>query len=230
MNQTGFSGFKPEVFAYLRDLEQNNNREWFVENRDRYDNEYLAPAMEFVNAMYDAAAALHPSHKAVAKINGSVRRINRDVRFSRDKSPYNARLHLVFWTGDHPNRSSAIHLIFDPESIGFGAGQWAFSADQIEQYRNAISNPASRKGFLQSVERANAVGCEMGPAELKKIPKGFEENADWSSLLKHKSIVCRTYSRIPAPDEMFSPQAVSYFANLFEELSPLNAWINRYIS
>jgi uncharacterized protein (TIGR02453 family) len=230
VTQSEFSGFKPEIFAFLRDLEQNNNREWFAEYRDRYENDYLAPAMDFVNAMYEAAAALTPPHKAVAKINGSVRRINRDVRFSKDKSPYNARLHLVFWTGDHPNRSPAIHLILDPESIGFGAGQWAFSADQIDQYRNAISKPASRKGLSQAVERANAVGCEMGLPELKKIPKGFDESADWSSLLRHKSIVCRTFSRVQAPDEMFTPHAASYFTNLFAELAPLNAWINKCIS
>ena len=230
MTQSGFSGFKPDIFAFLHDLEQNNNREWFAENRDRYEIDYLAPAMDFVNAMYEATAALHPSHKAVAKINGSVRRINRDVRFSKDKSPYNARLHLVFWIGDHPNRSAAIHLILDPESIGIGAGQWALNAEQIDQYRIAVSNPASQKGFLKAVERANVVGCEMVPPELKKIPRGFEENADWSSLLRHKSIVCRTFSRIKVPDEMFTSQAVPYFTNLFEKLAPVNAWINKYIS
>ena len=230
MTQSGFSGFKPETFAFLRDLEQNNNREWFADNRNRYENDYLGLAFDFVSAMYEATAALNPPHKAVAKINGSVRRINRDVRFSKDKSPYNARLHLVFWTGSHPNRSPAIHLILDPESIGFGAGQWALSVEQIDQYRNAVSKPASRKAFLQAVERAKAVGCEMVPPELKKVPRGFEENADWSNLLRHKSIVCRTFSRIQPPDEMFTPQAVPYFANLFEELAPLNVWINKYIS
>ena len=121
-------------------------------------------------------------------------------------------------------------MIIDPESIGFGAGQWALSAEQIDQYRNAISNSASRNGFLQALERANAVGCEMVSPELKKIPRGFEENADWSNLLRHKSIVCRTFSRVQVPDEMFTPQAVSYFNILFEELAPLNAWINKYIS
>lgn len=230
MNQSGFNGFKRETFTFLRDLEQNNNKEWFTENRGRYESDYLAPAMDFVNAMYEAAAALDPAHQAVAKINGSVRRINRDVRFSKDKSPYNARLHLVFWAGVHPNRSPAIHLILEPESIGFGAGQWAFSAEQIDQYRNAISKPAPRKSFLKAVERAKLAGCEMVPPELKKVPRGYEENADWSGLLKHKSIVCRTFSQIQAPDEMLTSQAVSYFTNLFEELAPLNAWINKNIS
>ena len=230
MNHFEFSGFKPEIFAYLRDLVQNNNKQWFAANRSRYDNEYLAPAMGFVDAMYEAANQLDPPHKAVAKINGSIRRINRDVRFLKDKSPYNARLHLVFWTGDHPNRSPAIHLILDPENIGFGAGQWALDAEQINQYRNAISKPVSRKAFLQAVTKANTIGCEMGPPELKKIPRGFDQAAEWSNLLKHKSIVCRTYSPIKAPDEMFTPQAVSCFTNLFEELAPLNAWINKHIS
>ena len=99
MNHSGFSGFDLKIFAFLRDIEQNNNKEWFTDNRDRYDNEYLGPAFDFVNAMYTATAELHPPHNAVAKINGSVRRINRDVRFSKDKSPYNARLHLVFLGG-----------------------------------------------------------------------------------------------------------------------------------
>ena len=230
MTQSGFSGFRPEIFAFLRDLDQNNNREWFAENRDRYDNDYLAPAMDFVNAMYDATAALRPHHKAVAKINGSVRRINRDVRFSKDKSPYNARLHLVFWTGDHPNRSPAIHLIIDPTNIGFGAGQWALDTIQIDRYRQAISKSSSRNKFRIVINRANAVGCELGLPELKKIPRGFEVEAEWSDLLKHKSVVCRTQSGIEPPRAMFTPEAVPYFSDIFKELAPLNAWISENVN
>ncbi len=226
----GFTGFMPETLEFLGELGDNNNREWFTANRDRYEAHYLTPAMQFVAAMESVAAVLTPPHRAVAKVNGSIRRINRDVRFSKDKSPYDPRIHLVFWTGDHPNRSPAIHLVLQADRLGYGAGQWAFDAGQIEQYRQAISKPTPRKAFIAALSRSEAIGCERGEAELKKVPKGYEPDAGWADNLRYKTIVSRTQTHLAVPDELFSPQAISYCASLFTEMAPLNGWINKHIT
>lgn len=225
-----FTGFSRDTFSFLGDLKDNNNKQWFDENRDRYEDVLKRPALDFINAMEEVVEGLPLPHKAVAKVNGSLRRINRDVRFSKDKSPYNSDLHMVFWTGDHPNRSSAIHLVLHPDGIGYGAGQWAFSAEQIDQYRRQVSKPAIRDELIDALAIAAKTGCEMGEPELKKIPREFEADGEWQDFLKRKSLVTRTYSRVDTPSAMFSPDAISWSAKLFEKLAPLNGWINQYVA
>ncbi len=225
-----FNGFERETFTFLNDLRQNNNRDWFLENRERYEAQFLYPALDFVNAMEDVAAALTPPHKAVAKVNGSLRRINRDVRFSKDKTPYNTGLHLVFWTGDHPNRSAAIHFLLQPDGIGYGAGQWAFSVQQIEQYRRQISLDKPRRALVDALALAAETGCQMGPPELKRLPRGFDGDTGAAEFLRRKSLVVRTLSPVDAPDILFEPEVVQYCGELFDKLAPINAWIDKYVA
>lgn len=224
---TGFNGFGSDTFSYLRDLRDNNNKEWFNQNRGRYEEHFLTPAIHFVTGMEQIAASLNPPHRSAPKINGSIRRIHRDVRFSKDKTPYDARMHLVFWTGDHPNRSAAIHFVLHPESIGYGAGQWALSSDDLDKYRKAIVDKRSRGKFLDCLESAKSIGCEMGPAALKRLPKGYDTEDGWADLLKHKAIVTRTHSPVEIPETLTTDRATDYVTEIFRKLAPLNAWINK---
>lgn len=106
--------FTDATFRFLGDLARNNAKDWFEANRDRYEAHWKAPAIAFIREIAPRMAALDPPLKAEAKINGSLRRINRDVRFSKDKSPYSPSLHMVFWSGDHPNRSPGMHVVLTP--------------------------------------------------------------------------------------------------------------------
>ncbi len=224
-----FEGFGFETIKFLVDLNRNNNKEWFADNRKRYEQFYLVPAMNYVNAMEEVVQKLSPPHQASAKINGSVRRINRDVRFSKDKSPYQPRIHLVFWTGTHPNRSSAIHLVIHPNGIGYGAGQWVFEPGQIDQMRQAISRSAPRKSLEAALAMAEAAGCTMAAPELKNVPAGFEKDVEWADLYKRKSLVARTMDNVATPKALSNGDAVAWSAELFEKLAPLNHWINTHI-
>ncbi|MGR3344480.1 MAG: DUF2461 family protein, partial [Paracoccaceae bacterium] len=78
-----FSGFARETFQFLSDLKQNNSKHWFEANRARYESAWKAPALDLIAALAARAAALDPPLKAEARLNGSLRRINRDGRFSR---------------------------------------------------------------------------------------------------------------------------------------------------
>ena len=100
-------GFSKQTFQFLTGLEANNSKDWFEDNRKAYETHWKDAALDFIAAVSDRMAALDPALRAEPKLNKSLRRINRDVRFSKDKSPYNARLHMVFWAGHHPNRSPA---------------------------------------------------------------------------------------------------------------------------
>lgn len=225
-----FGGFRAETFSFLADLRDNNEKVWFDANRDRYEKYFLTPAIEFVAGMEKVAASLAPPHKSNPKINGSIRRINRDVRFSKNKSPYQARMHLVFWTGDHPNRSSAIHFVLHPDGIGYGAGQWGLSSEALDNYRQAVCDDRQRAELAKVLDLAGSVGSVLEPASLVRVPRGFEADDSWAGLLKRKSIVARTMDDMAVPQVLMGDGAGDYLGNLFAKLAPLNGWINEALS
>ena len=103
-----FAGFELETFAFLRDLTLHNDRDWFTANRARYEEHYLAPALGFIEAVGPRLAAELPGDvRFEARVNGSLFRINRDVRFSRDKTPYKNHIDMWFWTGRLPSAGAS---------------------------------------------------------------------------------------------------------------------------
>ncbi|MEL7104586.1 MAG: DUF2461 domain-containing protein [Pseudomonadota bacterium] len=183
----------PETFAFLGDLAQNNSKDWFEANRARYEAHWKAPALAFVEAVANQMAALDPSLKAQAKINGSLRRINRDVRFSKDKSPYTASMHLVFWAGEHPNRSPGMHFVIYAGGVGFGSGLWGLEKDQLQTWRDMVVDPVEGPKVLAALDQAAAVGCTMGAPDLARLPKGYSAEGRAAELLRYKSVVARTH-------------------------------------
>src|SRR5689334_8192732 len=94
-----FSGFPKETTKFLRELSKNNDRTWFEAHRRDYQANYVEPALTFVSAIGPRLQKISPSISFEPKINGSLFRINRDVRFSRDKRPYKDHIDLWFWHG-----------------------------------------------------------------------------------------------------------------------------------
>ncbi len=193
-------GYWTKTQAFLQQLRANNTKEWFEANKAAYDTSWRAPAFALVEAVADEMAALSPALKAEARINGSVRRINRDVRFSKDKTPYSARLHLVFWAGSHPNRSAGMHLVIHPDGYGFGAGAFGLNPDQLAVTRARIMRQEERGTLLQAVAQAQAIGCAFDAPDLKRLPKGHEADPEWEHLLRRKAFVMRTQQNLAGPD------------------------------
>lgn len=83
-----FNGFPRQYFTFFNQLKKNNSKEWFEKHRSEYDDSVMHPAREFVIAMGNKLRKIAPEVNAIPKINKSLFKINRDVRFSKDKSPY----------------------------------------------------------------------------------------------------------------------------------------------
>lgn len=222
-----FNGFPKETFRFLNDLHANNAKDWFDANRECYDACWKSPALALTQALVQPMAALSPPLKAEARINGTLRRINRDVRFSRDKSPYNARIHMIFWAGSHPNRSPAFHLVIKPEGIGYGAGVFGLDAVALAAIRSRIVNANDRTGLLEAIESAASVGCDFDEPDLKRLPRGFEASGEWEHLLRRKALVVRTMQDIETPGWIFTPEAPAQIMMLAQALMPLIRWLVR---
>ena len=103
MSNNTFFGFPMECLQFFNDLRKNNNREWFQENKQNYTDYVLEPAKEFVLALGDKLKSISKEIIYDTRMSGigSVLRIYRDIRFSKDKTPYNTRLRVFFWEGSN---------------------------------------------------------------------------------------------------------------------------------
>src|SRR6187401_2919255 len=120
------STITPEVFQFFRELKENNNREWFEANKQRYETQVRDPLLGFINEFGLRLPAISPHYIADSRrMGGSLFRIYRDVRFSKDKTPYKTAAGIQF----RHERAKDVHapgfyLHLDPEGVFMGAGLW----------------------------------------------------------------------------------------------------------
>lgn len=121
-----FAGFPVDTLKFLSDLQANNNREWFQANRARYENSFLQPALEFIEAVKKPLGKVAPMLLAEPKkMGGSLMRIYKDTRFSADKTPYktNIGIHFRHQMGKDVH-APGMYFHIDPTECFIGAGIW----------------------------------------------------------------------------------------------------------
>ncbi len=216
--------FTKETFRFLKDLEGNNSKDWFEANRARFDDHLKAPALDMIAALADRIAALDPALKAVPKLNGSLRRINRDVRFSKDKSPYNARLHMIFYAGDKAIGGPGMHVVLTPTGVGYGGGHFGIEPGRLAELRARIAGPDGA-GLVEALEQAGTAGCTMGEPDLVRVPKGFEAEGRRAELLRYKSFVARTHGNEAKPSVLIGSGAADWVMEVTDAIVPLLRWL-----
>jgi uncharacterized protein (TIGR02453 family) len=219
-------GFSRHTFEFLQGLEANNSKDWFEANKAQFETNVKAPAFAIIDMLSAEMAQLEPPLKCEPRINGSLKRINRDVRFSKDKTPYNPRIHLVFWSGTHPNRSPAMHIVIGPQSIGYGAGLFGIEAPALERIRKCILDETDRSDLLDAIEMGEKVGCSMGQPDLKTMPRGYDVAEEWGYLLRHKAFVMRTRQDYPLPDWVSGNAVADEILSLTRACLPFIKWLD----
>ena len=135
-----FKGFFKETLYFFNGLKENNNKPWFDQNREVYEDFVLGPAKSFVLGMGERLKELSSTINADPRTNKSLFRINRDIRFSKDKSPYKTHMGLVFWDGGLPRMEcSVFYFHLEADYIMLGAGIYKFTKPQLVEYRNSCS-------------------------------------------------------------------------------------------
>lgn len=221
----GFDGFPKGTKSFFKGLASNTTREWFEAHRGDFDASVMAPAKAFVAALAPELEALDSRLVAEPRLNGSIRRIHRDVRFSKDKTPYSTQLHLIFWAGDHPLRAPAHHLVIAADRIGFGAGHWGFEKENLARYRAAVAEPSGAAELAKIVAEIEAAGAgRLQAPALKKLPKGYAAEGAAADLLRHKGLVVREES-VAGGAALFGPEAVPFTVDLVKRAHPLVTWL-----
>lgn len=220
-----YPGLQHETLDYLRDLAAHNDRDWFEAHRDRYERLWQTAGLNLIAALGPFCAAMQPRLLAVPKLNHSLRRIHRDTRFSKDKTPYQPWLHLILSTGPAFNKVPGMHLVLSPEGLGYGAGHYGLEPEALDHMRKRICDPVDRNRLLKAIEAANGVGSTLDPPDLARVPKGYAADADWDHLLRRKGMIVRTQVNRPAPDWLFTSEAPERLAEITRAHLPLLQWL-----
>lgn len=174
------ASFSPEALSFLSDLKANNEREWFAAHRKTYEDEVKNPAKRFGVEMADAISELtgqRHGHK--------IYRINRDVRFSKDKTPYNAHIHLSFAPMDGGPNAPMWFFGLDPTAHSLGCGVFGFDKSGLIIFRNLVSGPKGRE-LLELTSELKASGIRVSEPELKRVPAGFDKQHPNAEALRRK--------------------------------------------
>ncbi|MHC4841350.1 MAG: DUF2461 domain-containing protein [Planctomycetota bacterium] len=174
--------FPKDTIKFLRDLADNNNRDWFKANKKRFDQSVQEPSLEFIRAM--APVLKKVSKQLLAddrKVGGSLMRIYRDVRFSRDKTPYNTHIAFRFMTG---KEGVGCYLGIDTEKVTLGSGVWQPAKEPLLDIREAIAKNGTAWGKAIKLK-----DWEAGGESLKRPPQGFDKDHPQIEEIKRKDFV-----------------------------------------
>ena len=153
-DETIFSGFSKETVRFFAALRKNNNRDWFVQNSETYEDHVIAPAKLFVTAMGEKLKKIAPGIVAVPAVNKSIFRIYRDTRFSLDPAPYKTHLGIYFWDGDPAElESSGFYFQLEPPDLYLGGGMYMIPDNLLGEVPEGCRRPEERRGDRQDRRR-----------------------------------------------------------------------------
>ena len=209
-------GFSAETFRFLRELARNNNRAWFQENKARYEAVVQAPALRFIEEVGPRLARIsrHVTWDA-RPFGGSLSRIYRDTRFSKDKSPYKTHVGIHF---SHDGMEKDEHLpgfffhLAPGESI-VASGIWRPEPAAANRIRDAILRTPAKWAKVE------AAGIHVEGETYARVPTGYPADSKYADALRHKDF----FASRPLTDAAISaPRFPETFEKTCRELDPLN--------
>ena len=176
---------KKEFLLFLKDLANNNNREWFHANKKRYENELKKPFVEVVQTVIDGLNKA--GHNIEIAPKDMIFRINRDIRFSKDKSPYKTNVGaLISEKGRRHKEYPGYYLHIEQGQLMIGGGAYFMEKEALYACRQAIANdPKGFKKIINAKAFKDHFGGIQG-AKNKRIPKEFVEPGEKQELIYNK--------------------------------------------
>ncbi|MEJ2619224.1 MAG: DUF2461 domain-containing protein [Candidatus Thiodiazotropha sp.] len=219
----GFSGFPKQTLPFLQQLSNNNQREWFNEHKQEYEAHVREPALAFIEEMAPKLNSLSSHFHAIAKKSGgSLMRVYRDTRFSKDKTPYKTNIGIQFrhQLGKDVH-APGFYLHIENSGCFIGAGVWHPESKTLAKVRNFITdNPASWCSLKDHSPFSSQF--ELAGDSLKRAPKGFAldhpliEDLKRKDFIALKSFDCREINR---------PEFVDFVMDGFQSTDPFMRYL-----
>jgi len=211
--------FNKQTFKFLQQLADNNNRPWFNERKPLYEEAVRLPALDFIEAMEPGIKSLSTNFTAVAKkTGGSLMRVYRDARFSKDKTPYKTNIGIQFrHVAGKDVHAPGFYLHISPEECFVGAGIWRPDSKALSNIREMISDSPNAWKNITSNKAFRRYYALSGDS-LKTYPRGYAKDHPMIGDLKRKDFIAiHPLSR----EEVLSPHLTKTVHHRFKVASDL---------
>lgn len=216
--------FGPATLEFLAMLSINNEKAWFDAHRADYEAHYLAPALAFMDAVRAPLTDIEPDIQAEARVNGSLFRINRDIRFSRDKTPYKDHVDLFFWIGEGRSRERpGFFFRLGGRELVLGAGMHGFDPVKLAAFRAAVLDERRGSELMEAAEIAEHAGATLGGVGYKRLPAPFDPAHLRARFLHHNALHAGWTTAIPA--EFGTDAFPDLCVQRFRPLAGLARWV-----
>ncbi len=230
-SSTGFGGFPPGAFRFLHDLAGNNQKSWFEAHRDVYERELREPMRSLVAALDARLGSIAP--EIVGDPKRSLFRIHRDVRFSRDKSPYKTNAGAWLYHRDAGRKvgtlgeggGAGFYFHIEPAGCFMAGGIWMPARPALRRIRQAIAAEPTALARLTGVPAfRRRFGALSREATLQRVPRDYPADHPAGEWLKLQSFTARAALEARV---VTSARLVDRLCRDFELLVPLVRWLNR---
>jgi len=219
------SYFQPEFLQFLKGLSENNSKAWFDEHRAEYEKYVKAPFKSFVEEMmvrirqYESELNMNP--------RDCMFRINRDVRFSKNKNPYNVHVSTLFTTANRKSEIPGFYVHFSHDKAHAGGGGWELSRESLQKVRQEIAAFPDELNQLQNEPAFKKLYGEIKGEKNKVIPKEFKETFAVQPLVANKQFYYM--ADLPA-DVVLKDDLAEYIMEYYHAGANVNQFIKSVIS
>ena len=210
--------FTPDLFRFLGELKAHNERDWFQKNKARYERSVRDPFLRFIADLGPRLKKISPEFVAdPSPVGGSMMRIYRDTRFSKDKTPYKVAVAARFsHAKGKEGATPAFYLRVQPGDCSVGAGIWRPEPNALKRIRQAIVGETKRWQRITQRHDSRS-GCGMAGESLRRAPLGFDPNHPCLEDIKRKDFA----TRAPLDDRrVTSPRFTDDVLDAFQATAP----------
>jgi uncharacterized protein (TIGR02453 family) len=222
-----FTGFDRDAMQFWHELASEMSKEWFTENKQRYETVWVAPMTALLE---DVARRLAPIYRPLKLGAPKAMRIYRDVRFANDKTPYKTHIGAVIRLAGKPigqvgNSALYVHLGIDEEYVGDGCYQ--FDPAKLVKWRKVVVGKPG-DALLAIIRKLRKAGYTVGGHDdYKRVPRGFAVDHPRAELLKMKGLTC-AFPEIPA-GLLHKPGLADWLFRHARATAPLVIWLHRHV-
>jgi len=228
MGSQEFSGFPKRGIQFLAELADNNNRGWFQANKKIFQEELQKPAQQFVLALGMRLQEISTGIQYDTRTNGSgsLMRIYRDTRFSKDKTPYKTNISMAFWEGAGKKMANpGFFFRFEPGGGGAYAGQHVFDKVKLTAFREAVVDDQMGSELEKALEEVGNIGdYDVGCEHYKRVPRGYEADHPRVTYLKYNGLWAVNPTAVKEAD-LYLPELVDICFEHCLRMDPIQRWL-----
>jgi uncharacterized protein (TIGR02453 family) len=219
-DRVGFAGMPDEGLAFLEDLEERNTKEFFDANRQVFREQVLAPFTALLEA---ASARLRRSVPGLGQ--PKVFRIYRDLRFSKDKTPYKTSMAGRVTHPASGGIEASYYVNVGPAGMYAGGGRYHWDRPELERLRAAVADPGTGEELARILRRATRTGMESWLDPLRRMPRSYPADHPRAELLRARSLTLgRRHERGPW---LLGEELLDRLVEDWRALVPLARWLER---